>query len=343
MGRLAVMAGLAVVVLLMVLVLVKLSSPPAVVILPGPAQAPGPNPSWKADTAPQTAMGIAPEKPESTSLLPSSVAAPPGAPATDPLLARCSGSVLLIQVEKAGHSWPFAACCAIAENVALTSARESLQLGVWLKDTRSGFKGWVTEPGTGLKLPIQTTRIYAVRISSPEQQKPNDWLYTNLGLVIVEGVFSKTVELAGPDDLTQLAPGKPVHAACYPHEGDLITPEDRLELKTVSGKILFINAHPELPGKPRVLGVKADLPKFPQGSPLLNPQGRVVAVYSAPVAELDKQPQGGAGLENIHYATVIHPGVIDLWLKRSDSAAWVSTAELELPSNGRGPHAEKPR
>lgn len=239
----------------------------------------------------------------------------------------------MIQVEKSGQFWPFATCCAVSENTVLTSAREALKLGMWLNDPASGFKGWVTNPASGLKLPVQNTRLYAVSVSSPEKEKPTDWRYTNLGLVTVQGTLPKTVELAGPDELAQLAQGKTVQAYCYVHEGDLITPEDHLEPRGTPGKILFINAHPDLPGKPRVLGVKADLPEFPHGSPLVNAQGKVVAVYSDPVGEA----AGGAkvrtpGTENVHYATVVNPGVIDLWLRKSDSSVWISTADLKLPA-----------
>jgi hypothetical protein len=248
------------------------------------------------------------------------------------LLAQLAGGVLLIQVEKSGQFWPFATCCAVSENTVFTSGREVLKLGAWLDDPVSGFKAWVTNPATGLKLPVQNARLYAVSVSSPEKEKPADWLYTNLGLVTVQGTLPKTVELAGPEDLAQLAPGKAVHAYGYVHEGDLITPEDHLEPRGTPGKILFINAHPELPGKPRVLGVKADLPKFPHGSPLVNAQGKVVAVYSDPAAEATGEAQGTPGVENVHYATVVNTGVIDLWLKKSDSSVWLSTAELKLPA-----------
>ncbi len=252
--------------------------------------------------------------------------------------------MLLIQVEKSGQFWPFATCSALTENTVLTSAREALKLGAWLNDPGSGFKGWVTNPATGLKLPVQNTRLYAVSVSSPEKEKPTDWLYTNLGLVTVQGTLPKTVELASPDELAQLAQGKAVHAYCYVHEGDLITPEDHFEPRGTPGKILFINVHPEFPGKPRVLGVKADLPKFPHGSPLVNAQGKVVAVYSDPVAEAAGEQKGGApGAENVHYATVVNPGVIDLWLKKADSSVWVSTADLKIPAaDSKTPPADSP-
>jgi hypothetical protein len=248
----------------------------------------------------------------------------------DPLKARLEGAVLLIQVERSGQFWPFATCSAVSENTVLTSAREALKLGAWLNDRGSGFKGWVTNPATGMKLAVQEARIYAVSTTS---DRPTDWLYTNFGLVTVQGTLPKTAELAGPDELAQLAQGKAVHAYCYVHEGDLITPEDHFELKGTAGKILFINVHSDLPGKPRVLGVKADMPKFPLGAPLVNAQGKIVAIYSDPVAEAAADPKGGSpGTENMHYATVVNPGVIDLWLKKSDSSIWVSTATLKIPA-----------
>jgi hypothetical protein len=255
------------------------------------------------------------------------VVAPVPTPSVDPLKARLEGAVLLIQVEKSGQSWPFATCCAVSENAVLTSAREALQLGAWMSDRGSGFKGWVTNPATGLKLAVQEARIYAVSTTS---DKPTDWLYTNFGLVTVQGTLPKTAELAGPDDLAQLAQGKALHAYCYVHEGDLITPEDHFELTGTTGKILFINVHSDLPGKPRVLGVKADMPRFPLGAPLVSAQGKVVAIYSDPVAADPKT--GSPGAENMHYATVVNPGVIDLWLKKSDSSIWVSTADLKIPT-----------
>ncbi len=189
------------------------------------------------------------------------------------------------------------------------SAREALQLGVWLDEPKSGFQGLVTQRGPALKLPIRDTRIYAVCVTSPKQQKPNDWLYTNVGLVLVDGTFPKTVEPAGADDWAQLTPGIPLHALCYAHEGDLMTPEDRIASGSTPSKILFVNAHPQLPSKLRVHGVKVDLPKFPQGSPFINSQGKVVAVYLGTGVEQEGSSQHSPGIENMLFATVIQSGI----------------------------------
>jgi hypothetical protein len=248
------------------------------------------------------------------------------------LLSRLSGAVLLIQVEKSGQFWPFAACCAVSENTVLTSAREALQIGAWTRDPKSGFKAWVTHPASGLKLPVREIRFYAVSVAT---EKPDDWMFTNLGLIAVQGDLPKTAELAGPDDSAQLAQGNTVHVLGYTHEGDLTTPADHFEVDETPARILFIETHRDLPGKPRRLAIKAELPKSALGSPVVNAQGKVVAVYCDPtaVAEAGADEKGKPpGTQNMHYATVINPGVIDLWVKKSDTSMWVSTTDLKLPA-----------
>jgi hypothetical protein len=110
-------------------------------------------------------------------------------------------------------------------------------------------------------------------------------------------------------------------------------------------KILLIAAHRDLPGKPRRLAIKAELPKSALGSPVVNAQGKIVAVYCDPVAEAETDEKGKSpGAQNMHYATVINPGVIDLWLKKSDSSVWMSTADLKLPAaDSKTPPADSPK
>jgi hypothetical protein len=326
-GRLAVIVGGGILGCLMLLVLVKLMMTPSVVVVqPVEPQKPPEKKDLVQPVEPQE-----PPEPQKS----------PEPQKADPVLARLEGALLLIEMEKAGQFWPFATCCALTDNTVLVSAREALQVGRWLNDPASGFKGWVANPATGAKFAIREARIYAVSVGAGFAEKPTDWLYTNLGLVTVQGPLPKTAELAGPEELAQLAQGKPVRAYGYVHEGDLITPEDHLELRQTPGKILFTSAHPDLPGKPRLLGVKAELPKFPHGSPLVNAQGKIVAIYGDPVADAAADPKAASpGTENVHYATVVNPGVIDLWLKRSDGSIWVSTAELKTPGADRAPAAD---
>jgi len=325
-GRLAVMIGGGVLICLVLVVLVKVMMTPSIVVVQSPEKPAADKRYEEKDEERSEKLPAAGDQP-----------ATPEVKKADPVLARLKDAVLLIQVEKGGQSWPFATCCAVSPNAVLTSAREALRLGLWMRDPASGFKGWVTNPATGLRLAVREARLYAVSVGSADKEKPNDWLYTNLGLVTVEGTLPKTAELAGPEELAKLTPGKAVETVCYVHEGDLITPEDRLEPKGAVGKILFINVHPDLPGKPRVLAVKADLPKYPLGCPLVNAEGKVVAVYSDPVAATAESKGASPGTENVHYATVVHPGVVDLWLKNADRSAWMSTAELKIPADDSAP------
>jgi hypothetical protein len=321
-GRLAVIVGGIILGCLVLLVAIKLLSTPQVVVL----QQPGPTVE-KGDKTPEKN----PEKKTKGEEEPLPPPPSPPPPTVDPLMAKVKDAVLLIQVEKSGQFWPFATCCAISENTVLTSAREALQLGVWMRDPKSAFKAWVTNPASGAKLPVRDIRFYAVSVTT---EKPDDWIFTNLALVSVEGTLAKTAELASPDELAQLAQGNPIHVFGYTHEGDLIGEADHFEVNNTPGKILVIAAHPDLPGKPRRLGIKAELPpKSAYGSPVVNARGKVVAIYSDPVVEAGADEKARSpGTQNMHYATVVNPGVIDLGLKKSDGKIWVSTADLKLPA-----------
>jgi len=319
-GRLAVMVGGIILGCLVLLVAIKLLSTPQVVLVQQPGST-----SEKGGTG-----EIAPEKKTKVEEEVPPVAPSPPPPTVDPLLARLKDAVLLIEVEKSGNFWPFSTCCAVSENTVLTSAREAIKLGMWMRDPKSGFKSWVTNPATGLKLPVQDVRVYAVSVTT---EKPDDWIFTNLALLTVQGTLPKTAELASPEELAQLAQGSPIHVFGYTHEGDLIGEADHFEVNNTPGKILVIAAHPDLPGKPRRLGIKSDLPKSAVGSPVVNAQGKVVAVYSVSFAEVAADEKASPpGAQNMHYATVVNPGVIALGLKKADNKIWISTADLPLPA-----------
>jgi hypothetical protein len=245
-------------------------------------------------------------------------------------MARAKDAVLLIQVEKSGQFLPFAACCALSENTVLTTAHEAVQLTIWQKDPRFGFKAWVTNPATKLKLAIQDIRVYGAWF---KVEKPEDAIFTNLALLTVEGTLPKTAELAGPNELAQLAQGNALHVLGYTHEGDLVSPADHFEVGETPARILLTAAHPDLPLKPRRLGIKADVPpKSAYGSPIVNAQGKVVAIYSNPFTESGADEKARSpGTQNMHYATVVNPDVINLGLNKSDSPVWVSTADLKIP------------
>lgn len=326
-GRLAVIVGGIILGCLMLLVAIKAMSPPQVVIVP---QSPAVEKVQKAEKEEGNPEKKAKVEEETNQAPVAPAEAVPPAKA-DALLERLKGAVLLIEVEeKSGKALPFATCCALSADTVLTSAGEALKLSEWRTDPRWGFKAWVTNPATGLKLPVQDIRLYAVSVAG---EKPDDWIFTNLALISVQGTLPKTAELADAEELVQLAQGNTVQVFGYTHEGDLIGEADHFEVNHTPARIVAIATHPDLPGKPRRLGIRAELPKSAYGSPVVNAQGKVVAVYSAPFAEAGgDQNAKTPAMQNMHYATVVNPGVIELGLKKSDPKMWVSTAELKLPA-----------
>lgn len=328
-GRLAVIVGGIILGCLVLLVAIKAMSPPQVVIVP--SQGSAVEKVQKGEKEEGTSEQKPPVEEEfraTPTVLPGS---PPPAKA-DPLLDRLKDAVLLIEVEeKSGKLLPFATCCALSADTVLTSAGEALKLSEWRTDPRWGFKAWVTNPATGLKLAVGEIRLYAVSVAT---EKPDDWIFTNLALISVQGTLPKTAELAGAEELAQLTQGNTVHVFGYTHEGDLIGDADHFAVNHTPARIVAVAVHPNLPGKPRRLGIRAELPKSAYGSPIVNAQGKVVAIYSVPFGEAGgDQNAKTPAMQNMHYATVVNPGVIELGLSKSDPKMWVSTAELKLPAS----------
>jgi hypothetical protein len=241
------------------------------------------------------------------------------------IAARLNGAVFLIQVEKAGRTWPYATCVAIADDTLLTTAREAAQLAAM--QTNDGFKVWVTRPADGFKEEVQDLRVNGVYASLAD--KPNDWIYFDLGLLTVRGKLPKIAPLASREELMALEDGVPVACFGYPHEGDKVTRFDKFEPRLSQGKVYVITVSEELPGRPRLLHIKADIPKFAYGSPIVTRDGKVVGIYGeaavSPADEPtgDSAPSDGQGLKDMHYAAVVNPEMINLWLHDRGGKMWL--------------------
>jgi hypothetical protein len=255
--------------------------------------------------------------------------APPPTSTADLVRARLDGAVLLIQVEKYGHFWPFATCCALSDNTVLTTAREAYRLAAWRKGPGPGYKIWVTNPATGLKLAVKDIRVHG--LFATLAAKPGDWIYCNLALLTVDGRLPKTAELASDEELSRLKEGHSVFCYGFTHEGDAITPEDKLEPVLTPGKVFIITAQRSLPGQPSVLHVRGDIPKFVYGSPVADENGKIVALYGEAASQPGGDAKASAPPLKLHYATVVNPDVVDLWLKKADGKIWISAAEIKAP------------
>jgi hypothetical protein len=336
-----IVAGLGAVVVL--LFLVRALSPPTIVVnVPQPtasAAAPvgSPNPGNTARAAPDAGSGPAAaddEKPAAgargNSAAPSGEPAPPKDP-NAALRAKLDGTLFLIEVEKqvgaSSNFWPFATCVAVGDNVLLTTAREAAQLANWRQQQH--FKIWVTRQSAGFKEEVEDIRVAGEYSALPETT--NDWIYVNLGLLTVRKKLPNFAPLASPEELAKLKGGSSLFCFGFSHNGEMITEEDTFEPRLARLRV-FLITRADLPGQPRLLHVRADLPQNLYGSPVINAEGKVVGLY----AEAAGLPGGAAAadaaeLKDMHYITLINPAAIDQGLRDPGSKAWVPPAVQPAP------------
>ena len=199
---------------------------------------------------------------------------PPAKKAQQPsvvdVAAQLGEATFLLQAVKADRSWPFATCVAISGDTLLTTAREAEQLAA-MRDEK-GFTIWVTQPASGFKEQVQEIRINGVYASLAD--KPTDWIYYDLGLLSVRGKLPKAARLASAEQLAGVDEGAPVACFGFTHDGEKITRFDKFEPNLARGKVYLVTAAAELPGRPRLLHVTADIPKNAYGSPVVDAEGR---------------------------------------------------------------------
>ena len=156
---------------------------------------------------------------------------------------------------------------------------------------------------------------------------PGDWVYYNLGLLTVAGKLPQVAPLASREALAGLEEGAPVASFGFAHEGEKVTRFDKFEPRLSRGKIYVISPARNLPGHPRLLHVKAEIPKNAYGSPLVTARGEILGVYSeaapGPAAGTNSD---GRGLGNLHYVTIVNLDTINLWLQDRNAETWPSAA-----------------
>lgn len=225
-------------------------------------------------------------------------------------------SLLLVQVEADGpsgsYSWPFATCSAIDPHTMLTSAREVLQLAQW---QRQGYRIWATCPSTGLKVPVKDFRVH--REFAQLAEKPGDWIFADLGLLITEGELPRPVRLASPEDLRRLEVGLPIACFGFPHEGNKITRFDTFRPQLHRGQVYLISSRGGVSGSPELLELKAKIPENVFGSPIVNDQGQLIGVYG------EAAGAGDMAVKDLHYAPVVDTALLKAWTERAETV-WVS-------------------
>ena len=249
------------------------------------------------------------------------------APDWPALVSKLKGAVLLVHVELAApagaSAWPHATCCAVGEHTLLTSASMALDLSKFRQD---GFKVWAVDPEAGTRLEVREIRVRrdfgAMKDKSVEQNS------ANLAFLEVEGKLTKTVPLATAKELGELEEGLPIACVGFSHQGTKVTRHDHFEPRLTLGKVFLVKSPPpHSPDGPRSLDLMAPMPANSYGSPLVDSQGRLLAVYltSASAAE-------SGGLKDLHFAAVASTQLINGWLRDRDEKIWVLATNSETTS-----------
>jgi len=296
-------------------------------------------------------VSVAPNTPTSTHEATQHLSAPststsslPPQPTTEERIAtQMKDAVFLIQVETAGHFWPFATCSAIGKNTLLTSAREASILNKWRNDPENGFKIWITNPASSInKMAVQDIYVNADFMTEAVfmtlEHKPGDWNYYDLALLTVAEELPKTIPVASRKEIAEIEEGLTLYCFGFPHEGGKITKIDKFSPHLVEGKIYSVTP-PDLPDHPRFLDIKGKIFKNAFGSPIVNAKGNIIAIYDeAMQSDRDAGENAGQYRIEIHYATVLNPKSINKGLKGEYGEIWISP---DLQKTGAEPKDEK--
>jgi hypothetical protein len=368
--RWAVLAGGGLAVVALLLLMARLASPPTVIVMqPGdgpPVQSERPQAQQdstkpREDTAsaraastpakPQDAPKDAPgtgnhEKHKEKG----SVATVPPPEKKKSVEGQLQDAVYLVQLERYNEFIPFVTCCAIDEHVLLTSAREAAQLVHWRKNG-TFHRIWVVNQTGSAKFEVEEIRAHRTFAQLVRLNEGEKWIYFNLALLTVKEKLPSIVPLASAESLRQLESGLPLTCLGFSHDGKKITKYNPPKLQVGKNNHIYtittVPAPQELPfadEPPRLLHLDGEVPHVevdvPQsnskvvmpayGSPVVNQHGELVAVYGATM-----EPPKGQELLIFHYAAVICPKLIRLWLEKEDTQTWVLPDLLPASSGAK--------
>jgi hypothetical protein len=250
---------------------------------------------------------------------------------------QLDGAVFLIATEKADRYWPHSTCVAISKDTLLVTAFDAMDLAK-MRD-KDSYKIWVTRPADNpeskadrLKFAFQA-EVKDIRVLAPyavlsEKPKSTDPLFVNIGLLTIRGPLPKFAPLASAKELDTIDEEFPIQCVTFVYKEGQMTRHSKFETRLTDGAVFTIEpARQKLPGDPKLLHVRAEMPKNAFGSPVVNGEGKIIGVYA------DAIPEGeGPGPKNLHYATMVNPALIDLWLRdREKAEIWVPASPLSTP------------
>lgn len=236
--------------------------------------------------------------------------------------------VFLLEVElplEGGTAvWPLATCCAIREDTLITSAAVAIDV---LRFRQDKFKVFAVQPERDLRVEVKEARLHAayVKLIADHAQRR----FFNLALLTVEPRVAKTFPLSQPDDLVKLDEGFRLSCVAYSYpQVKKLTRHDHITAEVYPAEIFLVKSlQPHGGLGPRSLDVTSALPPHSLGSPLLDPQGKLVAVYTETPGAEEAQ-----AVPNLQFATVVNPQWIAAWLTDHDDKQWIVPQIASAPA-----------
>jgi hypothetical protein len=230
--------------------------------------------------------------------------------------------LLTLEAPNAKRIFPFATACAIRNDALLTNGGVAAEIE---KRRRQGWKVKAVWPSDGQELAVRDVLVH--RVFKQMADAPAQRIYFELGILRVAGRRRQIVPLAEPADLAPLDVGYELACVGITHNGETVPRRDEFRAALRRGTAFLITSLPApddsgSAGAPRLLHFKTPLPKNLYGSPIVNSDGHVVAVYAEMAQLPDDEAAGGL---QIHYAPLIT--LAHAWLAGQGTDHWTTPDE----------------
>ncbi|MBN2294853.1 MAG: hypothetical protein JXM70_20665 [Pirellulales bacterium] len=236
---------------------------------------------------------------------------------------------LLRVIDPAGKFvYPFASATAIDRQTLLSTASVGIEMQKFLD------QGWeVQARNTALKKTVSIGKIRIHAVFATFADDPQKRIYVDLAVLTTRLPLSVIAPMAKAPELAGLDTGNELACVGISHQSDAIKADDIRSQDELAPKLvgckLFLRTQfdPESTSSPRLLHLKpsssGNLPANLYGSPIVDRQGRIVAVYAETAA------MGEGKQLRLHYATMIDPAIIERALAdrepgEKDTKYWVS-------------------
>lgn len=258
---------------------------------------------------------------------------PATAPQADPkdfwetVARRFDKTIWLIEVgdEQGKFVYPFATAFAVGEHVLATTASVAEELN---KFRAKGWKISATNAALNKAATITAIRIHAVHADLAGDRERG--IYVDLAVLDTLESLGDTVSLATEEELAALDTGAELACVGISHSGDAIKPDDVQRQKSLAPEAfcgqLFLRTmlDPKSPSSPRLLHFKSQLGENMYGSPIVDRNGRVVAVFAETAA-------GGEGKHlGLNYAPMLDPALIRMAVEGKDDKFWIKPNQIDI-------------